>query len=314
MKLSVIIPVYNMERYLTDCLESILHSAGDDSALELLLIDDGSKDSSGTICDRYAASDPRIRVIHQPNGGVSSARNTGLELATGTYIAWVDPDDLVDPAWFPRIRQTILDHNPDVIVMDSLRFGVYEQPECYNRMPGWIPPEQFLSDAVADVRLLGGMPNKVIRSAFWDGLRFDPSLIILEDYALIWSLLKGVQSVYYVDCVLYHYRQHTESLLHHTSADRAYAGVLLARRRCEEVSPQYRSDARIALDIQMYMFCRQCILNGQSDNRYRDGIRELRRRLTAFLLHKQPTRSWKLKFLLMGTGLMKPILQMKHHL
>ena len=95
MRISVIIPVYNTEQYLSRCLDSILSQSFDD--FELLLIDDGSTDSSGAICDSYAEKDSRVRVFHKENGGVSSARNLGLDNAKGEWIYFVDSDDEVLP-------------------------------------------------------------------------------------------------------------------------------------------------------------------------------------------------------------------------
>ena len=99
--ISVIIPVYNVEEYLDDCLTSVL--AQTYSNLEILLINDGSTDNSGVICDKYAQTDSRIKVFHKENGGVSSARNIGLENATGQYIAFVDPDDWIEPNMYETI-------------------------------------------------------------------------------------------------------------------------------------------------------------------------------------------------------------------
>ena len=108
MLLSIIIPVYNADSWLKQCLDSILTSVGSSSDMvELLLIDDGSTDSSGLICDQYAEQYSQVNTYHQPNGGVASARNTGLEHAVGRYLAWVDPDDLVSPEWFPGILSAV---------------------------------------------------------------------------------------------------------------------------------------------------------------------------------------------------------------
>lgn len=92
--LSIIVPVYNVEKYIEKCITSILHSSYGD--IEIILVDDGSTDSSGLICDKYAQSDNRIRVIHKVNGGLVSARKTGVEIATGKYITFVDGDDYID--------------------------------------------------------------------------------------------------------------------------------------------------------------------------------------------------------------------------
>ena len=92
--ISVIIPVYNTEMYLRRCIDSVLAQTYQD--FELLLIDDGSKDSSGAICDEYAAKDARVRVFHKENGGVSSARNLGLDNARGEWVTFVDSDDYIE--------------------------------------------------------------------------------------------------------------------------------------------------------------------------------------------------------------------------
>ena len=92
-RISIIVPVYNAEEYLSRCLDSILEQ--DMTSYEVILVDDGSTDSSSLICDRYSATDPRFRTIHKPNGGVSSARNAGLNLAKGEYLMFVDSDDYI---------------------------------------------------------------------------------------------------------------------------------------------------------------------------------------------------------------------------
>ena len=91
--LSVIVPVYNVEAYLVKCVESILNQTYPN--LEVILVDDGSPDGSGAICDTFADKDSRVKVIHKPNGGLSSARNAGLEEASGEYITFVDSDDWI---------------------------------------------------------------------------------------------------------------------------------------------------------------------------------------------------------------------------
>lgn len=103
--ISVIVPVYNVAAYLSQCLDSILQQ--DYEKLEVILIDDGSTDASGEICDRYAASDSRIRVIHQKNGGAAAAKNAGLRIATGEYLSFVDSDDYLEPGAYRYMLQTL---------------------------------------------------------------------------------------------------------------------------------------------------------------------------------------------------------------
>ena len=93
-KVSIIVPIYNVEKYLSKCIESILSQTYKN--IEIILVDDGSPDNSPQICDEYAKKDDRIIVIHKANGGVSSARNAGIDIATGKYIGFVDPDDYIE--------------------------------------------------------------------------------------------------------------------------------------------------------------------------------------------------------------------------
>lgn len=104
-EISIIVPVYNVETYIRRCIDSL--QAQTFTEIEILLIDDGSKDSSGSICDEYASKDGRIKAIHKANGGVSSARNAGLDNAIGRYIMFCDPDDYVEPTWCEKLFDAI---------------------------------------------------------------------------------------------------------------------------------------------------------------------------------------------------------------
>ena len=110
---SIIVPVYNTEKFLHRCIDSILTQTYTD--FELLLIDDGSKDSSGTICDEYAAKDVRVRVFHKENGGVSSARNMGLDNARGEWITFVDSDDWIDDNYLEALYGACIVSGSDIV-------------------------------------------------------------------------------------------------------------------------------------------------------------------------------------------------------
>lgn len=115
-KISIIVPVYKAEKTLDKCITSILSQTFTD--FELLLIDDGSPDGSGIICDHYALKDERIRVIHKSNGGVSSARQTGVDVARGEYSIHVDPDDWVEPEMLQELYRSAKKHDADMVICD----------------------------------------------------------------------------------------------------------------------------------------------------------------------------------------------------
>lgn len=113
-EISVIVPIYKVEKYLCRCIDSILAQTYTD--FELILVDDGSPDNCGNICDEYAKKDQRIRVIHKKNGGVSSARNSALEVACGEYLTFCDSDDSYSPEWLSNLKDTIIQYSADVVV------------------------------------------------------------------------------------------------------------------------------------------------------------------------------------------------------
>ena len=146
-KISIIVPIYKAEPYLRQCLDSI--TAQTYQNLEIILVDDGSPDGCGGICDAYGAKDSRIRVIHQPNRGVAAARNAGLVTATGEWIGWVDADDWIDADLFSYLLSNALNEQADVCIC-----GRYE--ELPHRTDRFGFPERTLLDRQAALKALLG--------------------------------------------------------------------------------------------------------------------------------------------------------------
>ncbi|MGJ0706244.1 glycosyltransferase family 2 protein, partial [Enterococcus avium] len=121
-EISIIVPVYDVEKYLKKCVDSILNQTFKD--FELILVDDGSPDNSGAICDQYAEKDSRVRVIHKENGGLSDARNAGIEVARGKYLGFVDSDDFVNEDMYKQLYTSIIENNADLSICGI--FDLYE--------------------------------------------------------------------------------------------------------------------------------------------------------------------------------------------
>ena len=115
--ISVIVPVYNMEEYLERCVDSIIHQT--ESNIEIILVNNGSTDRSGAICDKYSINDDRVKVIHQPNNGVSAARNSGIKVAKGDYIGFVDADDWIEPDMYESLFEGAVRTDADVVMCDA---------------------------------------------------------------------------------------------------------------------------------------------------------------------------------------------------
>ncbi|MGN0502900.1 MAG: glycosyltransferase family 2 protein [Ruminococcus sp.] len=111
-KVSIIVPVYYVEKYLPECIESLIHQTYNN--IEIIFVDDGSTDSSGKICDKYAETDSRIKVIHQQNAGAANAKNTGLNNASGIYIIFMDSDDTVELVWIETLMKLIIENDADM--------------------------------------------------------------------------------------------------------------------------------------------------------------------------------------------------------
>ncbi|MDY3063132.1 MAG: glycosyltransferase [Bacteroidaceae bacterium] len=201
---SIIVAVYNAEKYIRQCIDSIL--AQTHSNIEIILIDDGSNDNSGIICDDYAKNDCRIKVIHQENGGVSIARQTGANNAIGEYSIHVDPDDWVEPNMIEEMVAKAEIENADMVICDF-----YRETKTKRTYESQNPGNDLSAIAVLRKILLqqlhGSCWNKLVRRDSITGVSFYPDdLCILEDELYNIRLLSRNIKVTYLPKAFYHYR------------------------------------------------------------------------------------------------------------
>lgn len=206
---SIIVPVYNVEAFLPRCLDSIL--AQEYEAVEILLVDDGSGDESGKICDAYAGKDSRFTVIHKSNGGLSDARNAGLGAAKGKYVSFVDSDDFIHPSFIGRLKEA-MDRTGCRIARCDIREvegseEPFSLPEPEYHVCG---PEEYL--AKID-RTNGGFSvcNKLFSRALFEDILF-PCGRLHEDVAVIYRLIDQAGSIVSVDQPLYYYYRNENSI------------------------------------------------------------------------------------------------------
>lgn len=227
--ISLVIPVYKVEKYLHKCVDSIL--AQTYKNLEIILVDDGSPDNCGKICDEYAAKDSRIKVIHQPNGGLSVARNAGLDIATGDYIGFVDSDDYIAPEMFEKLYFALTENSADISIcnydyVDSL----------YQTMNVYSPVENRLYNSAEIIECLFSeyycyfvtVWNRLYKAEVFSRLRFEEGKKF-EDAFIAHHIFLECRKIVTIRDKLYYYLQRNDSIM----------GSKLSVSKCDELEAMF---------------------------------------------------------------------------
>ena len=229
IRLSIIVPVYNVENYLRECIDSILNQQVAD--MEVILVDDGSPDMCGTICDEYAEKDKRVTVIHKENGGLSSARNAGLDIAQGKYITFVDSDDYLLPNTYSPNLEYIEEH----LDIDCLQFpAIYDERIVYTKNYKRINTERTFAGNEVFLNWWSGklinhfVWNKIFKREMWNELRFDVGAFV-EDALLVPKLAKKCQRLHISMEGGYFYRYTEGSLSNSGWTERNYVDFFKSR-------------------------------------------------------------------------------------
>lgn len=208
--ISVIVPVYQVEEYLDQCVKSIINQSFNE--LEIILVDDGSTDNCPAMCDEWAEKDKRIKVIHKPNGGLSDARNAGLEIATGEYISFIDSDDWILSDMYEKMLFTIQKENADICAC-NIR-ACYPSHEsvwgCKEYTVG--NAEQILDMLYSDTKYPVSAWNKLYKRGCWKELRF-PVGKICEDAFTTYQLVHNAERIVQIPEAFYCYRIRPESIM-----------------------------------------------------------------------------------------------------
>lgn len=208
---SVIIPIYNVEKYLNRCIESVMNQTYKN--LEIVLVDDGSPDQCGNICDTWASKDSRIKVIHKKNGGLSDARNAGMDIAIGEFIAFIDSDDIVHPLFIQYLLETMLEQNADIV-----ECGVRKINTDINFMPknkGSIisfTRIEALRELIFDGHIRQHVWNKLYRKRVIVDIKF-PVGKINEDEFWTYKVVGKAEKICKIENELYGYFQREGSIM-----------------------------------------------------------------------------------------------------
>lgn len=245
--ISIIVPVYNVEQYLEQCIDSICGQTY--PTLEIILVDDGSTDSSGAICDAYAERDSRIKVIHKRNGGLSSARNAGLEMATGEFVAYVDSDDWVELGIYEAcIKAMRQNEDADLALFPYVYFDQGKQ-DSGHLLPQKhkLSREEALSEYECATFQKGINPSvwsKLFRHEAIQGIKF-PTGRVYEDLPYTYEVLSRCRSVVVINQVGYNYRRDNAGSISNTIK----ANILDVCHNLEELRDRYEAQGRLDLVV-----------------------------------------------------------------
>lgn len=204
-KVSIIIPVYNVEEYIEQCLNSVLNQTYKE--LEIIIIDDGSTDLSGKICDQFEKKDSRIKVIHQNNTGAANAKNRGLEEITGEYFTFLDSDDYVETDWIECLIYAIKEFNADVAECDFTKEYVGYSDEVVTTSEICLYSAKRYMQFYIENWTAAIFWNKIFKSTLTANVRFRTEKRCIDDEFYTYKLLTEMQSIVKINKNLYHYRQ-----------------------------------------------------------------------------------------------------------
>ncbi|MBR1579616.1 MAG: glycosyltransferase family 2 protein [Selenomonadaceae bacterium] len=220
--LSIVVPVYGIERYLGRCIESIINQTYEE--LEIILVDDGSTDLCSELCDLYAEKDKRIRVIHKDNGGLVSARKAGLSIARGDYVGYVDGDDWVEPNFFQSLYTAMTETHADVVATGFSRDFFSKRLCISNAIDAGVYEGDALRDMFSKIMSFGTFFRYGLTSYVWNKLfkreellpkqnAVDERITVGEDAAVVYPLVLESKRVCVIDNYEYRYRQRSSSML-----------------------------------------------------------------------------------------------------
>ena len=282
--LSIIVPVYKVEKYLPRCLDSIL--AQTYKNIEVILIDDGSPDNSGAICDEYASRDSRIRAFHIENNGVSSARNFGLKKASGEYIGFVDSDDYIAPEMYEVLVNNLEEYNADISICG---FSQEDTNGDFHRY--W--KEDILKSFNASEQIEYLLDNKYYRCSIWDrifkkevlnNVSFHKDIKIYEDMLFDYEAIKNSEKAVYTSLPYYYYCENdSNSAARSPFSDIKMDIVKVCKTIYDDINinyPELQKKAKNAF-VRNNVMCAQLAIPSGYDNK--DNLRLIQHNIRKYL-------------------------------
>lgn len=313
--ISIIIPIFNVQEYIEKCFDSI-QEQDMQNEVEIICIDDGSSDKSGIICDKYSKMYKNFKVIHQKNKGVSSARNLGVKISNGKYLAWIDPDDYIDKNWYKKIRP-LLEKDIDIIFYDFFEIkNGKKKIKKYLSESKFIDKDVFLNEITLDQRIYNQLWQKVLKKTLMNNIVFPENVTFMEDYAVLDKIALNAKSIYYISTPLYFYRIREKSLTKFNSIKKTVNAYLMAEERYKYLLSKKKNISKLGYLIQALNVCIQYNKIKQEEQIKNKEIYnkckiEINKNIWYIFISNECSLSIKLKFLLCKMGLLKLALYLK---
>ena len=295
--ISVIVPVYNAEKFLNRCIDSILEQTY--TNFELILVDDGSTDHSLDILKKYVEQDERVSLICQQNKGVSGARNTGLQAAKGEYFLYIDADDWVEKDMIEKLIFIGQRENADIVMCDSdhadEKTNVIEELEIETEV--WDQDKQQY-EFMKHQRLTGMLWNKLIHRRLAKGVRFNEKTSYGEDAEFLWEILKKSQKMIVINAILYHHVQEQTSISHLSFSEKKYSAIPMWEHIIKDVSQNNPKLINLAKERLMSATVFSMYEAKRCKYKNRDQVKHMRRivrkNLNTFLQSQNVSKKFKL--------------------
>ena len=285
-KISIIVPIYNVEKYLEKCISSLLNQTFSD--FELILVNDGSPDNCGKICDSFKEKDSRIKVLHLENGGVCRARNKGMELATGDFYVFVDSDDWVEKNYCSELYRLLISENADISIIEASYENldgevIFQKPTSSEKV---FDGNRALVLLLEDKVLQSHPWGKLYKVSFLKNINFPENLKCFEDYSTLFKVFDKAIKVVKSNEKLYHYIQHDDSLSHNLSPETAYhffLAIMETFKFCEKTK-LFQNNGKIAKNmVKKLLMVLKRIIRNTTPNQMQNEKEKIRQSFKPFL-------------------------------
>ncbi|APG72379.1 hypothetical protein LJ046_00940 [Lactobacillus delbrueckii subsp. jakobsenii ZN7a-9 = DSM 26046] len=265
--LTIIIPVYNSEKYITKCIESIVYAS---SKIEIILIDDGSTDGSGQICDTYSSKFANVKTIHAKNGGVSRARNLGLKSATGKYVWFIDSDDVVLNGVLSKIVNTIVDNDFDIFIFGYVKKENFEGVKGSKNIKIQKLNKEDAIYSLLDPSFATFPWNKIFRRELIvkNNISFPVEMVMCEDMEFCYKAFDKAKRILLTDNKLYGYRENFSGASHNKNISRYKDAAVANFDLCTYIEKNYPKYFSLIVDNTVSAILSYMYYYGDSDDRY----------------------------------------------